>query len=699
MRPDINIAIAYGSKAMREVAETLCDKLKAYQSYGYPVTVSIVAEDIRVVKNNISSGQSVETKIREKMENYFSTFDYAVFLFDSIGDAKPEASRREVDLISTNLIYEYGLASSAFINKELKHIFCFSPKEIFGDALRYVKNINYKLFEDLMDEEDAKDPEAIADTIIQDFIHSHKEGSKTYGVFHSFYGLPEKLPGLKYVETKRVRDNATNRNCKFYELELAKGFPIRNPMDIGDDNEYWADLNKLQPAGVRVSLDEKGQSLNKLFTDEYQAFSKENNDTSEFTLERQLLYIIDRAVFIMYLRAEDDWDKVVEGLYNSRLRMIGVRNKDDDYYLKAATALRGVFMYQKCSRPKAEDKPLSGSLFNKIGDIKKFLEPISALGRTCGNRMVYCMAADYLALCHLKIATKNLGDIIGKNNKEFYLDNTSDIKGLQSIFNDTDKFKEKQTALLEVLENLRKGADLFKNVIACQTEMQAKISNLSYRYIWESYALYNRARCVFMIHLIHKISDPEIVRKFPAFTEIFEDLKKIGDEWGDEMKKAIDSRNLDYVHFNEKERFPQFISFNLRAEYFHAYYEYELACLIENQINPSFTPPSLSASDSDQTFEAWKENNLTISDVLKVNEKAARIHKIKESFFDDSIEQLLQKEKIPANKKEKAREFLMKIKESAISRNKGLFDKIVASLDPSIEFYPLTGAIRLRFFS
>ena len=150
MRPDAKVAIAYGSNTMSEVAKVLCAKLTAYQQAGYPVSVSIVAEDIKELKKRVPAKKSVDDYIREKMEHYFSDFDYAIFLFDVKGTATPEGETKSTPLVSSNLIYEYGLASSAFINQELKYVYCFAPEEISGKALQYVKNLNFKYFCELL---------------------------------------------------------------------------------------------------------------------------------------------------------------------------------------------------------------------------------------------------------------------------------------------------------------------------------------------------------------------------------------------------------------------------------------------------------------------------------------------------------------------------------------------------------------------
>ena len=144
MRPDVKIAIAYGSNAQREVADLLRKKLLAYQKQGYPVSVSIVKEDIDELENNLKARESKETAIAEMMEKYFSDFDYAIFLFDTKGKAIPEGEKKSSPLISSNLIFEYGLASSAFINQELKTIHCFAPTEIETKALEYIKSLNFK---------------------------------------------------------------------------------------------------------------------------------------------------------------------------------------------------------------------------------------------------------------------------------------------------------------------------------------------------------------------------------------------------------------------------------------------------------------------------------------------------------------------------------------------------------------------------
>ena len=51
-------------------------------------------------------------------------------IFGTKGKAISDGSDKEVPLVSSNFIYEYGLASSVLINRELKKIFCFAPQRL-----------------------------------------------------------------------------------------------------------------------------------------------------------------------------------------------------------------------------------------------------------------------------------------------------------------------------------------------------------------------------------------------------------------------------------------------------------------------------------------------------------------------------------------------------------------------------------------
>lgn len=699
MRPDVKIAIAYGSNAQSKVADLLKNKLLAYQKQGYPVSVSIVKEDIEELKKNLPSGANPETAIRKRMEKYFSGFDYAIFLFDTKGKAIPEGETEESPLISSNLIFEYGLASSAFINQELKTIYCFAPAEITGKALQYVKNFNFKYFSEILKEK-ANDIEAQTDLIIQDYIHCNKY-NKT-GIYFSFYGLPEVLPKLD-----------KNQQGEF----IVQGdIQISDPMsDKSDNNNYWADLRKLQPAGIRVSLDTQDNALNELFKKEYQRFYDAPENQTEHILGRSLLYIIDRAVFIMYLRQEDYWDDVVyngyanpqnphsqrKSLYEVRLDYLKSRNLNigNDYYIKAIKALHGVFLYQKYSRPEKKDKPLSGKLLkdNNLDEIGSFLYPAFELGSGAANRMIFCLAADYLALVKHKLATKTLGEFIGE--KEFCLDNMEHMNKLTNALKKYKNSEGKTDILKKVLETFYEAVTIFKQVVECQKMLQNEEYNFGYRYTWKSYALYNQARCEFMIYLIDSIYTKETSQSITTFVD--NNIIETSKDWYDDLRQSVNSRKEDYEFFQKQPLFPQFITFNLQAEYYLAFYEYELSCLIEKELNPDF--PTEAFTDYDK-FEDWKNANLIITDVLSVDGKVARLNKFKEKSFDKDfapIKNII--DNLPEDKKKIFTDWSENLKSAVISEDESKFNEIVKKgfeIEPEIGFDSMgpVAKIKLKFF-
>jgi hypothetical protein len=701
MRTDAKVAIAYGSNAMRKVAEGLCAKLKAYQQFGYPVSVSIVAEDIEELEKHPPAGKSVDDYIREKMEHYFSDFDYAIFLFDERGVAIPEGETEKTPLVSSNLIFEYGLASSAFINQELKYIYCFAPKEISGNSLQYVKNLNFKYFYKLLKDKKC-DVEAITDMIIQDYIHYNSYTVETdgqtvavrEGIWFSFYGLPKKLPKL----TKDASGG----------YSIAEEIKIIDPMDAESaENKYWADMCKLQPSGVRVALDDEDEDLSKLFKTEYKRFG----DAQE-NLSRRLLYIVDRAVFIMYLRQENYWDDIVfngyedgrgtrcPSLYKMRkeyIASIGVDEKDD-YYIKAIKALHGVFMYQRLSRPPIRlygaDSTTKQPYLNILANL---LSPASNMGASKANRMVYCLATDYLALIHHKQALKALGAIIGRD-REYYLDNSEDYNLLASLLSDKAKSKEKASDLKNAIEHFSTAAKLFDDVAKCQEMLQNDDHNEGYRYIWKSYALYNQARCEFMIHLIESLAHNVGSSKY-----ITEASSKLALNWEVDMRASVESRQEDYMFFKGRILFPGFITFNLQAEYYHAFYEYELSSLIELKANPAYKPRPFLGYEK---FQDWKDANLTITDVLAVDGKVARLSKLKDAYFDAEIASLLSSFPDEETRK-KVVELLQPLKKAAVAEDEAAYDKTTKGFEAEtrvgIEYVigllpKLTGEFRGKFF-
>ena len=321
-----------------------------------------------------------------------------------------------------------------------------------------------------------------------------------------------------------------------------------------------------------------------------------------------------------------------------RLDFLKSNNSDteNDYYVKAIEALHGVFLYQKCSRPKDKDKLLSGMLFkaDNLSKIIKLLRPVTELGKDekgddLGNKMIFCLTADYLALGYHKKATKLLGEFIGES-VEFYLDNISHMKSLHNALKDC---KEGNDTIKTVLQLFYDASTLFKKVVDYQKKLQSKKFNFGYRYIWENYALYNQARCEFIIYLVNAIYKKETSLSITKF--INEQIIDAGKDWNENLIKSVNSRREDYEYFQDPKNvplFPQFITFNLQAEYYHASFEYELSCFIAKQLNPNSQMEEF--SDYEQ-FQNWKKSNLTITDVLSVDGKVARIKKFKsENIFE-----------------------------------------------------------------
>jgi len=654
MKPDVKIVIAWSGDYQKQIAEMLCNKLTAYSKKGYPVNASMISQE-RIDKNNTlyksnrKDGKDKAIRTVESMEFNFSDFDVAFFLFDTIGKAcnfenanSEEKKCAELPpLLSASLFYEYGLASSLFINRSKeKDIFCFSPsktktkelKDNLRERLNYIDAIDFIEYDSIpnvntINNDDENQRDFITGHIIEHLIH--KELLKP-----RFYGLPDLLPPL---EKNDKNEYAIEGNLYMDRL-----------MDL-ENNTYWANLKELNPSRINISLHEQDEALNQLFEKEYKRFDDSKDNDPKHILGRRLLYIIDRAVFIMYLRKEDEWDKKAEELYETRVKIL--RNEtpnisqaeiEKDYYIKSIKALRGVFMYQKCRRPKEEGKPLAGKLSENLNEIEKLLKPISQVTDKKGNRMIYCMAADYLALVYHKKATKKLGEIIGKD--EYYLDNSEHYDLLVQEIEKNKNEKELTDLIKATIDLFFKAASLFKKVVGCETLLQniAYNNECTKKYIWTSYALYNQARCEFAIHLILNLYK-HITSNVVA--DVDNKVFKLGELWQEDMHNAVISRKTDYLDFKKQEdfpNFPRFIIFNMQAEYYHALYEYELSCIIEKQFNEKFKDKDVDVT-SGESFQTWKKNNLTISDVLDVDDKVKRIEKLKTDYVNKEIRDLINK--------------------------------------------------------
>lgn len=378
---------------------------------------------------------------------------------------------------------------------------------------------------------------------------------------------------------------------------------------------------------------------------------------------------------------------------------------DNDYYIKAIKALHGVFMYQRLSRPPVSlygvDSKTQRPHLDIIADL---LRPASEMGAGKANRMIYCLATDYLALVHHKKATKAMGAIIGQE-REYYLDNSGDFELLKSLLSNKEKAKEKAADLRDAVKHFSATAKLLDDVGKCQNALQGKEDNEGFRYIWASYALYNQARCEFMIHLIESLS---IAVKPSKFVDGEDSL--LASRWHTDMRAAVDSRQVDYTYFCDRKLvpgFPGFITFNLQAEYYHAFYEYELSSLVEMKINPGYRPKPFA---NYQKFQDWKDANLTITDVLSVDGKVARLSKLKEAYVDEEIALLLSGISDEDTRK-KIAEILKPLKNAAVAEDEDAYDRANAKIAKEVEIEgkvgveyivglipKLTGELRGKFF-
>jgi hypothetical protein len=100
-------------------------------------------------------------------------------------------------------------------------------------------------------------------------------------------------------------------------------------------------------------------------------------------------------------------------------------------------------------------------------------------------------------------------------------------------------------------------------------------------------------------------------------------------DWNADMLQSVQSRRNDYLKFKTLPSFPQLLKFNLKAEFYHAEFEYELFCTIEQKllyVADNVNRDLKSFDEKVNGLKAWQESNLTISDVLNVSKKADRIN-------------------------------------------------------------------------
>jgi hypothetical protein len=622
MSPDVRIAIAYGSSRSKEVANTIVSELRKLSTDGYPVSVEFVDNKrdefitkMRLDKGLADAGDS-DVFLAAAMEKAFMDFDCAIFLFDhrnlvSYSDKEKQRgalfkdeehtecdkcdSCKKIDkckelvernggpfnLVSGNLLFEYGMATSVFHNRKIQSKG--SPVVSFAFS-----DLNQKLYAFRLDPIRlfGKENDEITDIILK-YIHKH------------------------FVEPRFYEING--------EWEERKDNSFKDPMALSDKNTYFPNLETLIPTGVSVSLDKESSALREVFKDEYKRLLPENKRAQNSRLwVRRLLYIVDRAVLLMYLdkgvdknnREERDYWYNQAGKLLSDLDEVSIEPDEYKEYLSnTADAVKSILGYQD---RKERNETLE--------QISQKLLPIYKLGREKGNRMVFALCADYLGLCYLNGIWDMFKELKNAGGMAAFHDgldifSSENMTSLCDLLRDQTIKNTNHNTLLAIVNRLIKAIIAFDDVMKCQDSCigaHSKIStNIDKWYIWKSYASYNKARCEYLLYFIQECSGDD-------FSDVFSKnvcQADISKNWYETLRSSVNFRQIDYEHAGRISGFPQVLTFNFQAEYFLALYCYRALTLITAKLFPDFRAVEIENAVS---IKRWTDSSVYLGDTINV---------------------------------------------------------------------------------
>ena len=200
------------------------------------------------------------------------------------------------------------------------------------------------------------------------------------------------------------------------------------------------------------------------------------------------------------------------------------------------------------------------------------------------NSMLRCLCFDYKGLCAHKMSLEQFS----AENKDILLNVKSkeDLDLFLNSINESEK-KEAKKHLIIAIES-------FDIVLRVSNE-----SSMENSYLWEGFALYNRARCKYILNVLYPDSD----------------------DWEEDMDAAIRIRGEYADRYRAIKSFPAIISHNLLAEYFHA--------KLERQFYIAAHKPSKFNKEEfeklKQEITKWKNKSLFHIDVLSVADKLKKI--------------------------------------------------------------------------
>lgn len=293
------------------------------------------------------------------------------------------------------------------------------------------------------------------------------------------------------------------------------------------------------------------------------------------SIGKRLQFIIDRAVVLVYLYDNTCWGRILFDLQNANRKQHDEKNSNS--YNVAIQILQQVFNYHEMMHNECGDNVIINDSVNICDDLLKLSEILKKDKDLIKNKMVYCLLYDYIGLCYHKRALLKIAE-------KFEMDafNILDRKH-RSKLNDTVKEQD------DIVIFLKEAINYFNLVLE-----KSDYDNLTYSrdlddYIWNNFALYNKARCEYLLHCCG-IED---------------------DQWKETMRKAVRDRKKSVDRYDDM---PVAIHANLYAEFLHAKLE---------EISYKEETPS---QDFDNEYNEWLK--LCYSDVLNIQKKYELITKL-----------------------------------------------------------------------
>jgi len=536
MKPDFKVTIAYGTSVSGDLAKKLYEKLLDMRSKGYPVIPQMLFEN-----GDPGSISSIAHKI-------FSDFDFAIFIFDVKGLAIIPSDGKNIE---TSKMPDLSCIDGSVVPY-------LSPNLILELGMEWATNID--------------DCTRLSFTLGGNF-YAHFPTDFPMSIMPSLDKFTNDKQKINFIIEKlheRLRDKLISEGCGYlkddYSSDIPKALTVSNYRPILQKLISKPNLKNINTLATYSS------PLDEYFLEEYKLFGRKNN---VYTINRRIQYLIDRAVFFVYLRNSSKIINLLDALEEDC--RTSFTNGEQSFYLNFISLLREVMKYHGLMvKSERNFKAISDSLLQ----IKRNFEGTKI------SSMAKCLVEDYLGLSLHKVALSELTKII----ENFNPTSRTSISKLKEMCTNPqiDAIKEK----------LNQAVDSFRHVVSISEE-----EGLENGYIWNGYALYNQARCEYILYCIGTVSR---------------------ETWENHLHKAIGIREEYYIKYenaNENEGFPAIIAHNLHAEYFHAQLEY-----LHYLVNEGETK-QIEINFFEKEISKWANSSAFYNDTLGVDKKLKELIK------------------------------------------------------------------------